>query len=946
MSDENDIQLNEEIIREENDPAVLAKQKQGTNDYFRKMIDRNFLDYASYVIGSRAIPDVDDGLKPVQRRILWALYQVYDGRTQKVANIVGNTMHYHPHGDASIGDALVVLANKGGVIENRFRDRKSGQEKVEFLNVPYFIMKQGNFGNILTGSPAAAGRYTECGLTKLAHETMFNNDITPFVPNYDGRKEEPVVLPAKLPSLLMLGSDGIAVGMSTCVLPHNFNELIDAEIAVLQGRPFELYPDFQQGALMDVREYDDGNGRVILRAKIDIEGRDLIIREIPATCTSESLVASIERAAEKNKIRISSVDDFTTDHVEIRVTPTRGYTPEQTLQGLYMYTDCSISLSSRIVVICDRKPVQMSVSQVLKRNVEKLVGYLKQELEIDLARQKELHHAKTLAQLFFENRIYKKIEECRSQEEEYAEVHAGLAPFRYLLSRDVTDSDIDKLLALPVRRIARFDIEKNQQELREIDDRIKDIRYKLSHLINYTVEVLTGIKEKYGASFPRRTEIEQIEQIDRKAAALNNIKVGWDRRNGYVGTGIKSEDMFVCNEYDRLLKIEKSGKYTVIPMVPDKLFVGKLYDFRKYDSQTQFGIIYKETKSGKYYGKRTTIGGFILEKEYNLCPPGCKLELLTPRPDAIYLWTEEDGRGKSITRELNLMEFPVRSPKARGFLISSKSMTKVVHSRYLTPEEIAAMTVPEDPEGEEEEVLEEENSVETDVPSTEEGGEVEAVKKLPIPKGILAIVAAAKEAARESLRSEAEKAPVAEEPVAEEPVTEEPVTEEPVTEEPVTEEPVTEEPVTEEPVAEEPVAEEPVTEEPVAEESVAEESVAEEPVAEEPVTEEPVTEEPVAEEPVTEEPVTEEPVTEEPVADEPVAEEPVAEEPVAEEPVTEEAVTKDPVTEEAVEEKWELSGEPDDPPRRRRTPKAPAVPVNKPAVQDDDLGIIQPEFGF
>ncbi len=837
MSDENDIQLNGGVLPEDNDSAVLAKHRQGTNDYFRKMIDRNFLDYASYVIGSRAIPDVDDGLKPVQRRILWALYQVYDGRTQKVANIVGNTMHYHPHGDASIGDALVVLANKGGVIENRFRDRKSGQEKVEYLNVPYFIMKQGNFGNILTGSPAAAGRYTECGLTKLAYETMFNNDITAFVPNYDGRKEEPVVLPAKLPSLLMLGSDGIAVGMSTCVLPHNFNELIDAEIAVLQGRPFELYPDFQQGALMDVREYDDGNGRIILRAKIDIEGRDLIIREIPATCTSESLVSSIERAAEKNKIRISSVDDFTTDHVEIRVTPTRGYTPEQTLQGLYMYTDCSISLSSRIVVICDRKPVQMSVSEVLKRNVEKLVGYLKEELEIDLSRQNELRHAKTLAQLFFENRIYKKIEECRSQEEEYAEVHAGLKPFRNQLLRDVTDADIDKLLALPVRRIARFDIEKNQQELREIDEKIKDIRYKLAHLINYTIDVLSDIKKKYGASFPRRTEIEKIEQIDRKAAALNNIKVGWDRRNGYVGTGIKSEDMFVCNEYDRLLKVEKSGRYTVIPMVPDKLFVGKLYDFRKYDAETQFGIIYKETKSGKYYGKRSSIGGFILEKEYNLCPPGCKLELFTPRADAIYLWTEEDGRGKSSTREINLMEFPVRSPKARGFLISSKNMTKVVHSRYLTEEEIAALSIPDDPEEDvENTVADEETAAETENTAVEDNSETASVKKLPIPKGILAIVAAAKESARKSLLQECS---------------------------------------------------------------------------------------PEAEEPATEN---------------------IETEPVAEEAVEAEAVTE-PEVEPVIEDKWELSGDPDDMPRRRRNVKT-LPPVNKPEIKDDDLGIIQPEFGF
>lgn len=736
-----------EDIEEIPENAVAAEKKRGTNDYFRKMIDRNFLDYASYVIGSRAIPDVDDGLKPVQRRILWALYQVYDGRTQKVANIVGNTMHYHPHGDASIGDALVVLANKGGVIENTYRDRKTGAEKVEFLSVPYFIMKQGNFGNILTGSPAAAGRYTECGLTKLAYETMFNNDITPFVPNYDGRKEEPVVLPAKLPSLLMLGSDGIAVGMSTSVLPHNFNELIDAEIAVLQGRPFQLYPDFQQGALMDVREYDDGNGKIVLRAKVDIEGRDLVIREIPASCTTESLVNSIEKAAEKNKIRISSVDDFTTDHVEIRVTPTRGYTPEQTLQGLYMYTDCSVSISSRIVVICDRKPVQMSVSQVLRRNVEKLVGYLKRELEIDLDRQNELRHAKTLAQLFFENRIYKKIEECRSQEEEYREVHAGLAPYRPLLLRDVTNEDIDKLLALPVRRIARFDIEKNQQELREIDEKIKKIRHKLSHLIDYTIDVLTEIKKKYGENFPRRTEIENIEQIDRKAAALNNIKVGWDRRNGYVGTGIKSDDTIVCNEYDRLVCIEKSGKYRVIPMVPEKLFLGKLYDFRKYDSETQFGIIYRETKSGKYYGKRTTIGGFILEKEYMLCPPGCKLELLTPRADAIYLCTEEDGRGKITTREINLMEFPVRAPKARGFLIGTKVMNKITHSRYLTDEEIAALVVPEDPEEDAEEVTEEVPEEITDEPLEVSAEE----KKIPIPKEIMAIVAAARESAKKAI---------------------------------------------------------------------------------------------------------------------------------------------------------------------------------------------------
>ena len=445
------VPLDAEVVSENDDTAengdpnsVAAERYRGNNDYFRTMMDRNFLEYASYVIKDRAIPDVDDGLKPVQRRVLWALYQVYDGRTHKVANVVGNTMHYHPHGNASIEDALVVLANK-----------------------EYYITRQGNFGNILTGSPAAAGRYIECSLSPLGHEVLFNNDITEFVDTYDGRGVEPVTLPAKVPSLLMLGSDGIAVGMATKIMPHNFNELLEAEIAVLRGEEFELYPDFQQGGLMDVREYNDGNGKITLRAKIEIVGRDLIIREIPATTSTETLVASIEKAAEKNKIKISSVNDYTTDKVEIKVVPTRGYDPEKTMQGLYMYTDCSVSISVNMTVIRENRPVQMSVSEVLRRNADKLLEYLKRELEIDLAKQEDLFHAKTLAQIFFENRIYKKIEECKSEKEEYVEVHAGLAPFRHLLRRDVADQDIDKLLALPVRRISRFDIEKNQRELAE-----------------------------------------------------------------------------------------------------------------------------------------------------------------------------------------------------------------------------------------------------------------------------------------------------------------------------------------------------------------------------------------------------------------------------------------------------------------------------------------------
>ena len=647
--------------------SVAAERYRGNNDYFRMMMDRNFLEYASYVIKDRAIPDVDDGLKPVQRRVLWALYQVYDGRTHKVANIVGNTMHFHPHGNASIEDALVVLANKD-----------------------YYITRQGNFGNILTGSPAAAGRYIECSLSPLGHEVLFNNDITEFVDTYDGRGIEPVVLPAKVPSLLMLGSDGIAVGMATKIMPHNFNELLEAEIAELRGESFELYPDFQQGGLMDAREYNDGNGKITLRAKIEIVGRDLIIREIPATTTTETLVASIEKAAEKNKIKISSVNDYTTDKVEIKVVPTRGYDPEKTMQGLYMYTDCSVSISVNMTVIRESRPVQMSVSEVLRRNTAKLLEHLKRELEIELDRQEALFHAKTLAQIFFENRIYKKIEECKSQEEEYAEVHAGLAPFRDMLRRDVTDEDIDKLLALPVRRISRFDIEKNQRELAEVLAKMEEIKRNLGNLKGYAIRYLKGLIAKYGKAFPRRTEIEHFEKIDRREAALNNIKVGWDRKNGYIGTSIKSDDIVACNEFDRFLCVEKSGAYKVIALPPEKLFIGKLYDFRKYDETTVFGVIYREVKSGKYYGKRSAIGGFILDKEYALCPPGCRLELLTPRADAIYLLTETGARNRQTQREINLMELPVRSPKARGLLIGSKPIVKITHSRYLTPEELEA----------------------------------------------------------------------------------------------------------------------------------------------------------------------------------------------------------------------------------------------------------------
>ncbi len=684
--------VEQEIIKEDlQEGETEASHTVSSNEYFRKLMTKNFLEYASYVIKDRAIPDVDDGMKPVQRRILWALHKVDEGGTKKAANIVGEVMgKYHPHGDASIQDALVVLANK-----------------------EYFIKKQGNFGNIISGSPAAAARYIECGLTPLAKDVLYNDDITETVDTYDGRNQEPVLLPVKIPVLLMQGSDGIAVGMATKIMPHNFNEVIKAQIAVLKNEPFELYPDFLQGGIMNVSEYDDGNGKIVIRAKIDIDGRDVVIREIPYTTTTNSLMESIDKAIDKGKIKISNITDLSATNVEIRITPMRGQDPEKVLNSLYMYTDCQVPISVNLTVIRDRRPAQMSVHEVIRRNTEKLLWYLMREFEVELTKLNESFHAKTLAQIFFENRIYKKIEDCGSEEEEYREVFEGLQPFLDRTRRAVTNEDIDKLLALPVRRIARFDIEKNERELREIDERIALMKHKLKHLRAEAISYLQGLLKKYGHLYPRRTEIVmQFDKIDRQKTALNNIKIGWDRREGYIGTGIKSDDVITCNEFDHLLKVKKNGEYTVSDVPSEKkLFVDKLYECRKYDSTQEFAIVYTDTKTKKYYGKRTCIDKFIKDKKYMLCPQGCKLELLTPRPDAIYEMTESTKKGDKKTM-INLMEFPLRAPRARGFLLGSYKLEKLTHQRYLTDEELeeirSRIVVDEEPDEE----IEEENTTE------------------------------------------------------------------------------------------------------------------------------------------------------------------------------------------------------------------------------------------
>jgi len=422
--------------------ARTAEDKDLGDGPLHRMIDANFLQYASYVIRDRAIPEIEDGLKPVQRRILYSLNQNDDGRFNKVANIVGYTMQFHPHGDTSISDALVGLVNRG-----------------------YLIEGQGNFGNIHTGDPAAASRYIECRLTDLAATQLFNKDLTEFIPSYDGRKKEPVVLPAKLPLLLMLGAEGIAVGLSTRLLPHNFGELLKAQIAILQKKPFELIPDFQQGGLIDIREYDEGRGKVRLRAVIDQKDEaTLVVRELPYGITTESLIASIEDAAKKGKLKIKAIRDYTAGTVEIEIALPNDASIPQAIQSLYAFTHCEVSISLRPIVIREKRPVELSVHDILRHNTRRLVELLRKELQIERKKIDEALQAASLVRLFILQRIYKRIEECPTAAAVKEAILEGLSPFRDQLRRDITVADLDMLLAIPIKRISLYDINKSRKE--------------------------------------------------------------------------------------------------------------------------------------------------------------------------------------------------------------------------------------------------------------------------------------------------------------------------------------------------------------------------------------------------------------------------------------------------------------------------------------------------
>ncbi len=629
---------------------------------FRR-VDTGFLEYASYVIRDRAIPNVEDGLKPVQRRILWALHDKDDGRFIKVANVVGHCMQFHPHGDASIGDALVVLTNKR-----------------------YLIEGQGNFGNIFTGDRAAAPRYIECRLTKLAREEIFNDELTEFVPSYDGRNKEPVTYPAKLPLLLMLGTEGIAVGMSARILPHNFIELLEAQIAILRKSPFKILPDFATGCLMDATEYDDGRGSIRLRAKIERKNKTsttLIIREIPPTSTTESLMASIEDAAKKGKLKIRSMNDFTAEKIEIEIKLPAGVDPDQTVQALYAFTDCETSLTSRIVIIKDQRPVEMTVTQVLRHNTKSLVANLKAEL--DLAERKLMQelHFKTLVQIFIENRIYKSIESCKTREAVYKAVYAGFEPFKKQLIRKIVDKDVEMLLGVPIRRISLFDINKHRDDMERVMKELAEVRKDLKQLTRYAVKHLQRLVREYKEEYARRTVITRFQAVVARQVAIRAFKMAYDREKGYIGTKISgNEYQFECSRFDKIMLVFDDGAWKVTK--PDeKIFVGKGLvhcEIVEKNDQKKDGRIFTMAyeRKGATYIKRFSFPGFIMEKKYQCAPEGSKIMLFVEgTPDEIYVKYKPAPHQKVNQQKIKPSDLEVKTHKSRGNQVSIKKISKL-----------------------------------------------------------------------------------------------------------------------------------------------------------------------------------------------------------------------------------------------------------------------------
>lgn len=629
-----------------------------------------FLDYASYVILERAVPAIEDGLKPVQRRILHAMKGVDDGKYNKVANIVGQTMQYHPHGDASIGDALVQLGQKDLLIDC-----------------------QGNWGNILTGDGAAAPRYIEARLSKFALETVFNPKTTEWMLSYDGRKKEPIHLPIKFPLLLAQGVEGIAVGLNSKILPHNFNELCDASLAYLRGEEFQLYPDFPTGGEIDVSRYNDGErgGVIRIRAKIQKadDNRTLIISEIPYGTTTTKIIETILRANQKGKIKVRKVDDFTAEEAKIVVQLAPGSSSDKAIEALYAFTDCEVNISPNCCVVQNKKPIFTNISELLRLSTDNTRALLKWELEIQKAELEEQYFYTSLEKIFIENRIYKEegYENAPNKDKLVAFVDKALTPWKAQLIREVRREDIERLFDIRMIRITRFDSKKADELMRDLDRKIKDTIRNLNHLTDYTIAWFQSLREKYGARYPRRTEVRNFANINIKTVVEANEKLYINRAEGFIGTGLK-KDEFLCNcsDIDDVIIFHKDGKYKIVK-VADKLFVGTdilhIDIFRKNDQRTIYNAIYRDGKNGIYFMKRFAVTGIARDKEYDLTQgkPGSKVVYFTANPngeaEVIRVQLKPALHLKKVEVTKDLSELAVKSRSARGNVLTKYEVKSI-----------------------------------------------------------------------------------------------------------------------------------------------------------------------------------------------------------------------------------------------------------------------------
>ncbi len=630
--------------------------------YASGIFEKNFIEYASYVIRDRAIPELEDGLKPVQRRIIHTLIEMDDGKMHKVANVVGQCMRYHPHGDASINDALVNLAN-----------------------CDMFIDHQGNFGNILTGDGAAAGRYIECRLLPLAKRVLYSPEITKYVDSYDGRNKEPVVFPAKIPVVVIQGASGIAVGMKTDILPHNFLEVLDAQAAALKGEKVQLYPDFPTGGIVDVSGYEDGCGFVTVRARLDLsDSKKIVITELPYGVTSEQMIASIEEADKKGKLHIAKVTDYTTDKANIEIALQRNTYTNDIVDALYAYTKCENKISVNPVVIVDNLPKIVPISEMINYHAHHLVDVLTAELQIERQKLEDKLHARTLERIFIEERIYKRIENKKTAEDVNKAVITGFEPFKEELYRPLDDDDIDRLLKIPIRRISLFDIEKNRKDIEEINAAIEQTDDNLTHITKYALSFLEEIKGELDQErWKRKSEISSFQALDVKSVAVRNLELRYDEDSGYMGTNVKTGEVLLkVSPYDKVFYMRKDGAYRVTN-VSEREFIGSegLYYCALADkeelSKVIFTAIYKEKESKFYFLNRFTITSFTTNKMYSILPKGnFKLVKLVTFPSAIITAKYKPGYGYRVLEEtFRFSDFAVRkSPQTMGYKLITKAL--------------------------------------------------------------------------------------------------------------------------------------------------------------------------------------------------------------------------------------------------------------------------------